>query len=124
MTENEIAQKVIGLAIKIHRELGPGLLEKVYHECLFYEIQTSGMKVQREVILGINYGEIRIDNAYRLDLLVEEKLIVELKSVNELNGLHFAQLLTYLRLSKKRLGILLNFNEVLLKDGIMRVINN
>ena len=82
------------------------------------------MKVQREVILGINYGEVRIENAYRLDLLVEEKLIVELKSVNELNGLHFAQLLTYLKLSKKRLGILLNFNVVLLKDGIMRVINN
>ena len=124
MTENEIAQKVIGLAIKIHRELGPGLLEKVYQECLFYEIQTSGLKVQKEVILGINYGEVRIENAYRLDLLVEEKLIVELKSVNELNGLHFAQLLTYLRLSKKRLGLLFNFNEVLLKDGIMRVINN
>ncbi len=75
-------------------------------------------------MLGINYGEVRIENAYRLDLLVEEKQIVELKSVNELNELHFAQLLTYLRLSKKRLGILLNFNEVLLKDGIMRVINN
>ena len=75
-------------------------------------------------MLGINYGEVRIENAYRLDLLVEEKLIVELKSVNELNELHFAQLLTYLRLSKKRLGILLNFNVVLLKDGIMRVINN
>ena len=75
-------------------------------------------------MLGINYGEVRIENAYRLDLLVEEKLIVELKSVNELNELHFAQLLTYLRLSKKRLGLLFNFNEVLLKDGIMRVINN
>ncbi len=75
-------------------------------------------------MLGINYREIRVENAYRLDLLVEEKLIVELKSVNELNGLHFTQLLTYLRLSKKRLGLLFNFNEVLLKDGIMRVINN
>ena len=75
-------------------------------------------------MLGINYREIRVENAYRLGLLVEEKLIVELKSVNELNGLHFAQLLTYLRLSKKRLGLLFNFNEVLLKDGIMRVINN
>jgi GxxExxY protein len=91
---------------------------------LFYEIQKSGLKVQREVMLGINYGEVRIENAYRLDLIVEEKLIVELKFVNELNGLHFAQLLTYLRLSKKRLGLLFNFNEALLKDGIMRVINN
>ena len=124
MRENEISQKIIGLAIKIHKKLGPGLLEKVYHECLYYEIQKSGLQVQKEVYVNVDYEEIKIERAFKIDLLVENKLIVELKSVRELNDIYIAQTLTYLRLSKIRLGILINFNEILLKDGIRRVINN
>ena len=124
MRENEISQKIIGLAIKIHKKLGPGLLEKVYHECLYYEIQKSGLQVQKEVYVHVDYEEIKIERAFKIDLLVENKLIVELKSVRELNDIYIAQILTYLRLTKIRLGILINFNEILLKDGIRRVINN
>ena len=124
MRENEISQKIIGLAIKIHKKLGPGLLEKVYHECLYYEIQKSGLQVQKEVYVHVDYEEIKIERAFKIDLLVENKLIVELKSVRELNDIYIAQTLTYLRLSKIRLGLLINFNEILLKDGIRRVINN
>jgi GxxExxY protein len=124
MRENEISQKIIGLAIKIHKKLGPGLLEKVYHECLYYEIQKSGLQVQKEVYVHVDYEEIKIERAFKIDLLVENKLIVELKSVKELNDIYIAQTLTYLRLSKIRLGLLINFNEILLKDGIRRVINN
>ena len=124
MRENEISQKVIGLAIKIDKKLGPGLLEKVYHECLYYEIQKSGLQVQKEVCVHVDYEEIKIERAFKIDLLVENKLIVELKSVKELNDLFTAQILTYLKLSKIRLGLLINFNEILLKDGIRRVINN
>ena len=124
MRENEISQKIIGLAIKIHKKLGPGLLEKVYHECLYYEIQKSGLQVQKEVYVHVDYEEIKIERAFKIDLLVENKLIVELKSVKELNDIYIAQILTYLRLTKIRLGLLINFNEILLKDGIRRVINN
>ena len=124
MRENEISQKIIGLAIKIHKKLGPGLLEKVYHECLYYEIQKSGLQVQKEVYVHVDYEEIKIERAFKIDLLVENKLIVELKSVKELNDIYIAQTLTYLRLTKIRLGLLINFNELLLKDGIRRVINN
>jgi GxxExxY protein len=124
MRENEISQKIIGLAIKTHKKLGPGLLEKVYHECLYYEIQKSGLQVQKEVYVHVDYEEIKIERAFKIDLLVENKLIVELKSVKELNDIYIAQTLTYLRLSKIRLGLLINFNEILLKDGIRRIINN
>jgi len=124
MRENEISQKIIGLAIKNHKKLGPGLLEKVYHECLYYEIQKSGLQVQKEVYVHVDYEEIKIERAFKIDLLVENKLIVELKSVRELNDIYIAQTLTYLRLTKIRLGLLINFNEILLKDGIRRVINN
>ena len=99
-------------------------MEKVYHECLYYEIQKSGLQVQKEVYVHVDYEEIKIERAFKIDLLVENKLIVELKSVKELNDLFTAQILTYLKLSKIRLGLLINFNELLLKDGIRRVINN
>ncbi len=99
-------------------------MEKVYHECLYYEIQKSGLQVQKEVCVHVVYEEIKIERAFKIDLLVENKLIVELKSVKELNDLFTAQILTYLKLSKIRLGLLINFNELLLKDGIRRVINN
>ena len=117
MHENELAQKVIGLALKVHKTLGPGLLEKVYQECLFYELKKANIEVKKEVSIPIKYNELVIESAYRIELLFENK------SVEELNDLHFAQTLTYLKLAKLKLGLLLNFNDVLLKQGIRRVIN-
>ncbi len=123
MKENDLARKVIGLALKVHRELGPGLLERVYQECLYYEIKRENIEVKKEVPIPIKYDNLEIESAYRIDLLVENKLVIELKSVSDLHDIHFAQTLTYLRLANMRLGLLLNFNEILLKDGIRRVIN-
>jgi GxxExxY protein len=122
--ENSLATKVIGLAIKVHKELGPGLLESVYKECLFYEIKKSGLFVEKEKPLPIYYDEVELECGYRLDLFVANRLIVEVKSVKELNDIYLAQLLTYLKLSECKLGLLINFNVLLLKDGIKRVIND
>lgn len=122
MTENELSKIVIGLAIKIHKALGPGLLESAYEEVLFYEIEKAGLKVERQKVLPLIYEEVKLDAGYRIDLIVENKLILELKSVESLNNVHLAQLLTYLKLSKCKLGLLINFNEALLKNGIKRVI--
>lgn len=124
MSENEIAKEVIGAGIKVHRELGPGLLESAYQACLYYELIQSGLKVEREKALPVVYEEVELDCGYRIDLMVEDKLIVELKSVKELTDIHMAQILTYLNLSDCRLGLLMNFNSVLLKNGIKRVVNN
>lgn len=124
MTENEISRKIIGLAIEVHKALGPGLLEKAYQECLYYKINQVGLHVEKEKALPIIFEEIKLDCGYRVDLLVENKLIIELKSVDSLNEIHLAQTLTYLKLGKFKLGLLINFNEVLLKDGIRRVVNN
>ena len=121
--ENSLATKVIGLAIKVHKELGPGLLESVYKECLFYEIKKSGLFVEKEKPLPIYYDGLELECGYRLDLFVANRLIVEVKSVKELNDIYLAQLLTYLKLSECKLGLLINFNVLLLKDGIKRVIN-
>ena len=122
--ENSLATKVIGLAIKVHKELGPGLLESVYKECLFYELKKSGLFVEKEKSLPIYYDGVELECGYRLDLFVANKLIVEIKSVKELNEIYLAQLLTYLKLSESKLGLLINFNVLLLKDGIKRVIND
>jgi len=122
--ENSLATKVIGLAIKVHKELGPGLLESVYKECLFYELKKSGLFVEKEKPLPIFYDGIELECGYRLDLFVGNRLVVEIKSVKELNEIYLAQLLTYLKLSECKLGLLINFNVLLLKDGIKRVINN
>ena len=100
MNENELAQKVIGLALKVHKTLGPGLLEKVYQECLYHEIKNANIEVKKEVSIPIKYNDLIIESAFRIDILVDNKLILELKSVDELNDLHFAQTLTYLKLSK------------------------
>ncbi|GAB5523103.1 MAG: GxxExxY protein [Roseivirga sp.] len=124
MSENEIATEVIGAAIKVHRELGPGLLESAYQAGLYYELVQSGLKVERENALPVVYEEVELDCGYRIDLMVEDKLIIELKSVKELTDIHMAQILTYLKLSDCRLGLLMNFNSVLLKRGIKRVVNN
>jgi GxxExxY protein len=122
--ENSLATKVIGLAIKIHKKLGPGLLESVYKECLFYELKKSGLFVEKEKPLPIFYDGVELECGYRLDLFVANKLVIEIKSVKELNEIYLAQLLTYLKLSKSKLGLLINFNVLLLKDGIKRVIND
>jgi len=122
MTEDELSKIVIGLAIKVHSNLGPGLLESSYKECLFYEIQKSGILVEKEKPMPLIYENVKLDIGYRLDLLVESKLIIECKSVEALNDVHLAQTLTYLKLSNCRLGLLINFNVKLLKDGLKRII--
>ena len=122
--ENSLSTKIIGLAIKVHKELGPGLLESVYQECLYYELKKSGVFVEKEKSLPVFYDGVELECGYRLDLFVGNRVIVEVKSVKELNEIYFAQLLTYLKLSECKLGLLINFNVLLLKDGIKRVIND
>jgi len=123
MTENEISKVVLDCAFKVHSQLGPGLLESVYQECLYYEISKSGLNVLKEVPLPLVYEEVQLEVGYRIDLLIENKFIVEIKSVESLTDVHLAQLLTYLKLSKIKLGFLLNFNVARLKSGIKRIIN-
>jgi len=120
---NEISGKIIELAIAVHRELGPGMLEGAYEVCLVHELVRNGLKVERQVVLPIAYQGITLDAGYRLDLVVEDSVIVELKTVERLHPVHEAQLLSYLRMSDLRLGLLINFNVKLLRDGIKRVVN-
>ena len=123
MTENEISYKIIGAALEVHKNLGVGLLESAYETALVYELQNLGLKVKQQYALALNYKETEIDNAYRIDILVEEKVIVEVKSVLELNPIHFAQTNTYLKFTGLKLGLLINFKTQLLKDGIHRIVN-
>ncbi len=120
--ENDLATEVIGAAINVHRTLGPGLLESAYKECLYYELVKKGLSVEKERPLPLIYEEIKLDCGYRLDLLVENRLIVEIKAVEGLNDIHLAQVLTYLKVSGCRLGLLINFNVLKVKDGIRRII--
>ncbi|MGD0338333.1 MAG: GxxExxY protein [Bacteroidota bacterium] len=122
MIENEIATRVIGCAIKVHQALGPGLLESAYKECLYYEMLKGGLWVQKEFPLPLVYEKVYLECGYRIDLFVENRLIIEVKSVEALNDIHLAQVLTYLRLTQCKLGLLINFNVMLLKDGIRRII--
>ena len=124
MTENELSKIVFNLGLKVHKELGPGLLESAYEECLCYEIKKNGLFVEKQKALPLIYEEIKLDTGYRIDLLIEKKLIIEIKSVEALNDLHLAQILTYLKLSRCKLGLLINFNTVLFKNGIKRIVNN
>jgi GxxExxY protein len=124
MTENEISHKIIGCAIELHKTLGPGLLESVYETGLAFDLTETGLKVRTQVPMPLIYKGIRQEIGYRLDLIVEEKVIVELKSVEMLAPVHFAQTLTYLKLADKRLALLINFNTKVLKDGIHRIVNN
>lgn len=124
MTENEISNIIIGIAIEIHKKLGPGLLENVYKECLFYKIMQRGLQVEKEKALPLVFEEVKLDCGYRIDLLVENKFLIEIKTVESLTVNHLAQTLTYLKLGNYKLGLLVNFNETLLKNGIRRVINN
>lgn len=123
MTENDLAYKIIGISIDIHNTLGPGLLESAYQECLFYKIKKEGLKVEKEKAMPLIYEDVKLDCGYRIDLLVESKLVIEVKSVDALNDIHLAQTLTYLKLGNYKLGLLINFNTVLLKNGIKRIIN-
>jgi GxxExxY protein len=117
-----LTQRVIGLAIEVHRELGPGLLESAYEECLCWELTSAGLAFKRQVALPVRYKGVELDIDYRIDLIVEGRLILELKAVEALDGIHEAQLLTYLRLSAIKTGLLLNFNTTVLKDGIKRMV--
>ena len=123
MTKNEISKIVFESALKVHKVLGPGLLESAYEECLFYELKKSNLKVEKQKALPLIYEEVKLDVGYRIDMIIENKFIVEVKSVEALTDVHLAQLLTYLRLSDCRLGLLINFNVKLLKEGVRRVIN-
>lgn len=123
MTENELSNIIIGAAIEVHKALGPGLLESAYKECMFYKLKELGLFVEKEKPMPLVFEEIKLDCGYRIDLLVENKVVIELKSVELLNDVHLAQALTYLKLGKYKLGLLINFNVVLLKDGIKRVVN-
>lgn len=120
---NAISYKIIGLAIEVHKQLGPGLLESAYQECLYYEIVNSGLIVERQKALPIIYKDIKLDHGYRIDLLIENKIVIELKTVEAFTDVHFAQILTYLKLGNYPLGLLINFNSKILKNNIKRFIN-
>ena len=119
---DSLTESVIGLAIEVHRALGPGLLESAYQECLCYELKTNGIAFARQVALPVVYKAVKLDCGYRMDLVVDDRLVVELKTVEKILPIHEAQLLTYLRLSRIRTGLLLNFNTSVLKDGIKRMV--
>jgi len=123
MTENQISEIIIGCAIEVHRQLGPGLLESAYQECLYYELKLYDLNVRKQKPMPIVYKEVKLDHGYRIDLLVEEKVVIELKTVEYLNDIHTAQILTYLKLGNYKLGLLLNFHVSMLKNGIKRIIN-
>lgn len=123
MTMNQLAAIVCDLSYKIHTKLGPGILESAYEACLFHDIQKLGIEVDRQKPMPLVYDNVKLDTGYRLDLILENKLVVEIKSVEGLNDLHFAQTLTYLRLSQCKLGLLINFNTTHLKSGIRRIVN-
>ena len=123
MTEQEISKLVFDSALKVHKILGPGLLESAYEECLFYELKKSNLKVEKQKALPLIYEEVKLDIGYRIDIIIEDKFIAEIKAVESLNEVHLAQLLTYLKLTNCKLGLLINFNVKLLKDGARRVIN-
>ena len=123
MKENELSHIIIGLAIDVHNEIGPGLLESEYQECLYYKLNKEGFKVEKEKRMPLVYEDVKLDCGYRIDLLVEEKLVIEIKSVDVLDDIHLAQTLTYLKLGNYKLGLLINFNVTLLKHGIKRVVN-
>ncbi len=124
MKEAELTGKIIGLAMEVHTSLGPGLLETAYQECLFYNLKEAGLLVEKEKAMPLAFKEVKLDCGYRIDLLVEDKIVIELKSVECLNDIHVAQTLTYMKLGDYKLGLVINFNEKRLKDGIKRLVNN
>ena len=123
MTENDIGDSIIASAMKVHTALGPGLLESAYETCLLYELEKLGLPVQRQVLIPLHYEDLTIDNGYRIDLLVGERVVVELKALETILPVHRAQLLSYLRLGGFKVGYLLNFNVGRMRDGIVRIVN-
>jgi len=123
MDENEVSNQIIGAAIEVHRHLGPGMLEAIYRDCLAHELRSRGLCVEKEVVLPVRYKDLELAGAYRADLLVQKLVMVELKAVESVAPVFTAQLLSYLRMSGLRLGLLINFNTLQLKDGVKRVVN-
>lgn len=123
LNENELSKIIIGCAIEVHKLLGPGLLESAYQECLYYELVKKGLDVQKEKAMPIIYKEVKLDHGYRIDLLVNNKVVIETKTVEAFTDVHTAQVLTYLKLGNYKLGLLLNFYVTTLKNGIKRIIN-
>lgn len=124
MSENEVSKVVVNACYTVHNELGPGLFESVYEQCLYYELIQSGLLVERQKELPVIYKSNKMELGFRTDLIVEQKVIVEIKSIEGIAAVHQKQLLTYLRLTNLKLGLLVNFNEALIKDGIKRIVNN
>lgn len=124
MNENEISNVILGVAIELHKSLGPGLLESAYENALVYDLMKKGLDVKQQIAMPFIYKEVKLDVGYRIDLIVENKVLIEVKSIEDLAPVHYSQVLTYLRLSKLKLGLLINFNTKLLKDGIHRIVNN
>ena len=124
MNENELSNKIIGFALQVHNSLGPGLLESAYKECLYYKILKDGLLVEKEKPIPLIFEEVKLQCGYRIDILVEQKLVLEIKSVEAINDVHLAQTLTYMKLGNYRLGLLLNFNVAKLRNGIKRIVNN
>ena len=120
---DQISRRIIGAAIEVHRHLGPGLLESAYESCLVFELRQLGLKVEEQKSLPVVYKEVQLDCGYRLDMVVEDEIIVEIKAVEKLLPIHEAQLLSYLRLAKKRVGLLMNFHVPVLKNGLKRIVN-
>ncbi|MDP1746976.1 MAG: GxxExxY protein [Bacteroidota bacterium] len=124
MREDELTEIIIGCAIKVHKVLGPGLLESAYEECLFYELKKTGLVIEKQKPLPLIYEEVKLDCGYRSDIIVENKVVIEVKSVDGLSDIHLAQTLTYLKLAKCKVGLLINFNVLKLTQGLKRVVNN
>ncbi len=124
MTENEISYKIRGAIFEIYNTVGPGLLESAYEAALYYELKKAGLKVERQLEVPFQYKDIKLEVGYRLDLIVEDKVIIEVKSVTDFSAIHFKQLTTYLKLTKVKLGLLVNFNTSNIREGIARVVNN
>ncbi|WKZ59834.1 MAG: GxxExxY protein [Cyclobacteriaceae bacterium] len=124
MTENEISYKIIGLALELHKSLGPGLLESAYENALAFDLKEHGFDIKQQVPMPFVYKEVKMEVGYRIDLVVDNKVLIEIKSLEALAPVHFAQTLTYLKLSGLKLGLLINFNTKILKDGIHRLVNN
>jgi GxxExxY protein len=122
MEINNLTEKIIGCCIEVHKTLGPGLLESAYEECLSFELRKNGLRIERQKAVPVVYKEIKLDCGYRIDILVEDLIVIELKTVDEFNPVHEAQILTYLKFSKKKLGLLVNFNVLRLKNGLRRYI--
>jgi GxxExxY protein len=120
METNQITEKIIGCAIEVDKNLGPGLLESAYEECLYYELENNGLNVKRQLALPLVYKDVKLDAGYRIDLMVENKVIVEIKSVDVIAEIHKAQLMTYMKLANIKIGLLINFNVSRLKEGILR----